>query len=165
MQVRKVCLLGDFGVGKTSLVRRFIKQQFSEKYHTTIGVKVDTKQVSLDGLGPVKLVIWDIAGAESLDTLYQRYLKGAAGYLLVADGTRAHTLDDALSLRRQLESQLGCLPYVGLLNKSDLMADWEVPPDRIAAINSADAVWRRSSAKTGEDVESAFVDLARRILA
>ncbi len=163
MQVRKICLLGDFGVGKTSLVRRFIRQQFSEEYHSTIGVKVDTKEVLLEGVGPVKLVVWDIAGSETLDSLYHRYLKGSAGYVLVADGTRAHTLDGALRLHHQVIVNLGALPWVGLLNKSDLETEWELSSERLAGLEHAD-LWRPSSAKTGEAVEQAFLELTRRVV-
>ncbi len=163
MQVRKICLLGDFGVGKTSLVRRFIRQQFSEEYHSTIGVKVDTKEVLLEDVGPVKLVVWDIAGSETLDNLYQRYLKGSAGYVLVADGTRAHTLDGALRLHNQVIANLGTLPWVGLLNKSDLEKEWDLSSDRVAGLEHAD-LWRPSSAKTGEAVEQAFLELTQRII-
>ena len=85
---RKICMLGDFGVGKTSLVSRFVRNTFSEKYLTTVGVKVDSKEVDRGGRGPLKLVVWDIAGKSALDALNMSYLRGASGLLLVADGTR-----------------------------------------------------------------------------
>ncbi len=161
MQVKKICLLGDFGVGKTSLVRRFVRQQFSDQYHSTIGVKVDTKELVLEVLGPVKLVIWDIAGSETLDTLYKRYLTGAAGYILVADGTRGHTLEGALRLQNQVREAVGQLPWVGLLNKCDLQAEWELDEQRILALNlQQEDRWSRASAKSGEAVEEAFQRLA-----
>jgi small GTP-binding protein len=160
-QVRKVCLLGDFGVGKTSLVQRFVHSSFSEKYLTTVGVKIDTKEVLLDGIGRVKLVVWDIAGTDQLKPLFQRYLQGAAGYLLVADGTRADTLDNAMDLRAHVESQLGSLPFVGLINKCDLSDQWEIPPNRL---QGADGLWLETSALSGANVEQAFLDLARRVV-
>ncbi len=161
-QVRKVCLLGDFGVGKTSLVQRYVRSYFSEKYLTTVGVKIDTKEVVLEGVGQVKLVIWDIAGTDHLGQLFQRYLQGAAGYLLVADGTRVDTLDDALGLRDQVEAQLGVLPYVGLLNKRDLHDEWDVPPGRLQAEHG---LWLETSALSVVNVEKAFMELARRVTA
>lgn len=163
-QVRKICLLGEFGVGKTSLVNRFVRQQFSEKYLTTIGVKIDTKEILLEGIGPVKLIVWDIAGSDSLDELYRRYLRGAHGYLLVADGTRSHTLDDALNLRTQLESQLGALPFVGLLNKRDLIEEWELDPDRVSQLQAEGQAWYQTSALSGANVEHAFHQLAGQLV-
>ena len=94
---KKICLLGGFGVGKTSLVSRYVHSIFSDKYLTTVGVKIDKKSVTLDGT-VVDLVIWDIYGQDDYQKVRMSYLRGAAGYLLVADGTRRSTLDTALAL-------------------------------------------------------------------
>ena len=85
MRAHKLCLLGDFGVGKTSLVARFVRSTFSDKYLTTVGVKVDSKEVALPGRAPLKLVIWDIAGRGTLDAPGANYLRGASALLMVAD--------------------------------------------------------------------------------
>ena len=106
VQAHKVCMLGDFGVGKTSLVARLVRSTFSEKYLTTIGVKVDSKEVALPGREPLKLVIWDIAGRSALDALGMHYLRGAAALLLVADGMREGSLSSALNLLMQSRSLL-----------------------------------------------------------
>src|SRR5207302_7436931 len=83
---KKICVLGGFGVGKTSLVKRYIESIFSESYLTTVGVKIDKKTVDLtDRI--VNLILWDIAGEDDLSSLRVAYLRGSAGYLLVADGT------------------------------------------------------------------------------
>ena len=84
---KKICLLGGFGVGKTSLVSRFVHSIFSDKYLTTVGVKIDKKRVDL-GSQQVDLVIWDIYGEDDFQKVRMSYLRGASGYLLVADGTR-----------------------------------------------------------------------------
>ena len=89
---RKVCLLGAAGVGKTSLVRRYVEGIFSDAYLSTIGVKIDRRAVTL-GVDTVNLMVWDIEGETDHRSLRMRYLRGAAGYLLVADGTRPETLD------------------------------------------------------------------------
>ena len=86
---KKICLLGEFAVGKTSLIRRYVEDKFSDKYLSSIGVKVSRKNVEL-GDDTVKLLIWDLAGGE--DYTQSSYLMGAAGALLVCDVTRADTL-------------------------------------------------------------------------
>jgi small GTP-binding protein len=158
----KVCLLGDFGVGKTSLVARFVRNTFSEKYLTTVGVKVDTRELALDGK-PVKLVIWDIAGRGSLDTLDKNYLRGASGLLLVCDGTREATFRSALYLHMQSRSVLGNVPAVLMINKLDLADRWEVTPAMSAEIRKTQPVFE-SSALTGDGVEAAFATLAGAML-
>jgi small GTP-binding protein len=85
---KKVCLLGTSGVGKTSLVAQFVHSMFSDKYLTTVGVKIDKKSMAVDGT-EVTLVIWDLAGDDDFQRLQISYLRGTSGYLLVADGTRA----------------------------------------------------------------------------
>ncbi len=152
-------MIGDFGVGKTSLVSRFVHSTFSDAYLTTVGVKVDTRMVTLANGDPVKLVLWDIAGTEVLSTVENRYLKGAAAYLLVADGTRPRTLDSVISLHDQARDLLDGAPFRLLLNKADLDEQWRVNE---AAIPEA-WNWAKTSAKTGEGVEAAFSALAEAI--
>src|SRR3954468_24614299 len=94
---KKICMLGGYRVGKTSLVRRFVSSLYSDGYHATIGVKVDEKVVNLDAQD-LKLMLWDVGGAEDHFTVPTSYVRGASGYLLVIDGTRAETLDRALDL-------------------------------------------------------------------
>src|SRR5271155_1143033 len=95
---KKICMLGGFSVGKTSLVKRYVQSVFSETYLTTVGVKIDKKIVDLSGQ-TVNLILWDVAGEDDVSALRMSYLRGASGYVLVADGTRPATLDVALSLR------------------------------------------------------------------
>src|SRR6516165_782855 len=131
---RKICMIGGFSVGKTSLVKRYVESIFSETYLTTVGVKIDKKSVDLaDRI--VNLILWDIAGEDDTSALRMSYLRGSAGYVLVADGTRPSTLEVALSLRERVEADCGPLPFVLLLNKSDLKEQW--------AIGAADVVGLR----------------------
>jgi small GTP-binding protein len=157
---KKVCMLGGFGVGKTSLVSRFVSGIFSEKYLTTVGVKIDRKTVSLD-TGEMNLVLWDIYGQDELQTVRASYLKGASGYLLVADGTRHATLDTARALQQTSESVVGNVPFLLLLNKADLDKEWQV--DERALWKLVDGGWQvvKTSAKSGAGVEEAFLKLAR----
>lgn len=163
MNVRKICLLGDFGVGKTSTVRRFVDNAYDDKYLTTVGVKIDTKQVQTPSGAEEKLIVWDIAGGDSATPAFNSYLRGTAGYLLVVDGTRPDTLDAALGLREQLADKLGDIPWIGLLNKADLVDDWAIEEARIAELREAGQVWLPTSALSGENVEQAFIELATRI--
>jgi len=153
-------MLGGFGVGKTSLVSRFVNSIFSDRYLTTVGVKIDKKTVTVDS-APMTLMLWDIYGQDEFQTVRQSYLRGASGYLLVADGTRHAILDTATELQRQAESVVGRVPFLLLLNKADLDRDWQV--DECALVKLVDRGWRvvRTSAKTGAGVDDAFTTLAR----
>lgn len=160
MLQNKICMLGGFGVGKTSLVSRFVSSIFSDRYLTTVGVKIDKKKVSLDS-GEMTLMLWDIYGQDEFQTVRDSYLRGATGYLLVADGTRYSTLDTAVTLQKRAESVIGRVPFLLLLNKRDLDREWQV--DEQALVTLADQGWRvvKTSAKTGEGVDDAFTTLAR----
>ena len=159
---KKICMLGSFAVGKTSLVRRFVESIYSDKYHTTVGVKVDKKVVAI-GEDQVTLLLWDIEGAETEYDLRTSYLRGAAGYLLVADGTRADTLDKAVALQSRAEETIGAVPFLLLLNKSDLIATWNLDRHQLEALKQRDWEVMDTSAKTGSGVEEAFLILAQKV--
>src|SRR4051812_11288990 len=152
---KKVCLLGTSGVGKTSLVAQFVHSMFSDKYLTTVGVKIDKKMVKV-GDTEVMLMIWDLAGDDDFQRLQTSYLRGTSGFLLVADGTRAVTLDQVLELKTRVEANIGAAPFILALNKSDLASQWEVTDARIASLESDGWKIIRTSAKAGEQVEEAF---------
>ena len=160
MLQNKICMLGGFGVGKTSLVSRFVSSIFSDTYLTTVGVKIDKKKVALDA-GEMTLMLWDIYGQDEFQTVRDSYLRGATGYLLVADGTRYSTLDIAVTLQKRAESVIGRVPFLLLLNKSDLAREWQI--DQETLVNLVDQGWRvvKTSAKTGDGVEEAFTTLAQ----
>jgi len=163
MLQKKICMLGSFAVGKTSLVRRFVESIYSDVYQTTVGVKIDKKDVQVDGK-EVSLVLWDIYGEDDYQKMRWTYLRGAFGYLLVADGTRKATLEKALQIEQRVREEAGVIPFVLVMNKSDLLQDWEV--DQGFESQLAERKWSvlRSSAKTGEGVEEAFSLLARKML-
>jgi small GTP-binding protein len=164
MLQKKVCMLGSFSVGKSSLVRRFVESIFSEQYHTTIGVKVDKKVVKFGGKD-VTLVLWDIHGEDVFQKMQMNYLRGMSGYLLVADGTRGQTLEDALGLSERVMGVMGKVPAILLLNKADLAEQWEIDSAREKQL--AESGWRifRTSAKTGASVEDAFSQLTEAMVA
>lgn len=161
----KVCVVGDFAVGKTSVVERFVRNQFSEKYLTTVGVKVDTKQIELPDLDVShKLVLWDVAGADRFGATEFAYLRGASGHIFVADGTRPTTLRAVRELREQIAMQFGSLPCVLLVNKNDLRSEWGVSDEKMTLLGEDFCQVYSTSAKTGDAVESALCDLSRRII-
>jgi small GTP-binding protein len=159
MLQKKICLLGAFGVGKTSLVRRFVDTIFSDAYLTTVGVKIDKKLLTVGG-EQMALILWDIAGEDDIAAVRVSYLRGAAGYLLVIDGTRPETLDTAVSIQARVDAEIGSVPFVALLNKADLEEDWTISMERIAQLEAAGWRFRRTSAKTGAAVEETFQELA-----
>ena len=161
---KKICMLGGFAVGKTSLVARYVTSLFSETYLSTVGVKIDKKQVTVDGQD-VTLMLWDIYGQDDFQTVQASQLRGMSGYLLVVDGTRRATLETARLMQQKATEAAGAVPFILLLNKSDLAAQWEI--DEPAFFKLAEQGWRviRTSAKTGEGVEDAFEALTRSMLA
>jgi len=160
---KKICLLGGFGVGKTSLVSRYVHSMFSDKYLTTVGVKIEKKSVHAAGTD-VDLVIWDIYGQDDFQKVRMSYLRGASGYLLVADGTRRATLDTALALHDAAQEVVPNAPFTLLINKLDLAAQWEIREDLLEVLRQKG--WRviKTSAKNGDDVDQAFIGLARAML-
>jgi small GTP-binding protein len=160
---KKVCMLGGFAVGKTSLVARFVSSIFSEKYLSTVGVKIDKKVVSVDGRDTM-LLLWDIYGQDDFQTVQPAQLRGMAGYLLVVDGTRRATLETARLLHEKAKTVAGDVPFVVVINKSDLASSWEI--DDVAFFKLVEQGWRivKTSAKTGDGVEHAFESLTRAML-
>jgi len=163
MLQKKICMLGSFSVGKTSLVRRFVESIFDEKYQTTIGVKVDKKIVQVGG-EEVTLVLWDIHGEDVFQAMRMTYLRGMSGYFLVADPTRRQTLDDALALQARVREAMGPIPWILILNKCDLIAEWEIDFEGITAIESTGQSIIQTSAKTGQGVDEAFSRLTEAML-
>ena len=99
---KKICMLGVYHVGKTSLVRSFVYSIFEDQYLSIVGVKIDKKQVEIEGQ-PMEFLLWDIAGEDDHFSVPLSYLRGASGYLLVIDGTRRATFDQALDLQQRTE--------------------------------------------------------------
>jgi len=160
---KKICLIGAYAVGKTSLVERFVKSMFSEKYHTNIGVKIDKKVVTV-GQQEVMLMLWDLVGEDEFRELEMGYLRGSAGYLLVADGTRRATLDCAVDLQRRVQEAIGPVPFCFLMNKVDRLSEWEVTDEELDALAGRGWSVSRTSARSGENVEAAFASLAESII-
>jgi len=159
---KKVCLLGAPGVGKTSLVRQFVSQTFSDEYLTTLGVKIERKIVDVDGTA-LTLMVWDVHGEEGSLVINPTFLKGAAGFLLVIDGTRPETSSSVVELTQRLADREDSSSIVVATNKADLVDDWSAIDASMAGHVSPDAVVR-TSAMSGQGVEAAFGLLASSIL-
>jgi small GTP-binding protein len=162
---KKVCLLGDFGVGKTSLIRRFVEGRFDDKYLSTIGVKI-TRKVIPRAYGSMNLLMWDLAGSNGFDSISNSsYLQGASAAMLVCDATRRETLDTFEEYARQIRLLNARVSLVFVCNKIDL-TDQRVISDADlsrVAVTFGDGTCFLSSAKTGQQVEDAFIALADKI--
>jgi small GTP-binding protein len=160
---KKICMLGAFAVGKTSLVSRFVKSIFSEKYLTTVGVKIEKKLLTV-GDQDVSLMLWDLAGEDEFLQVRMSYVRGSSGYFLVADGMRRTTLDTMRSLQQRVEESIGQVPFIVLLNKVDLREQWEVDDAAINELTQKGWPVVLTSARTGVGVEDAFLVLTKRML-
>ena len=160
---KKVCMLGSYAVGKTSLVRRFVDSIFSDRYETTIGVRILKKKLVVADT-EITLILWDMHGDDEFQEVRTRYLRGASGHLIVVDGTRADTLDKAFELEKLVQDNVADTPTLVLFNKSDLQSDWELDEATTRPlIESGSAMM--TSAKSGEGVETAFRALTEKMLA
>ncbi len=157
---KKICMLGAFATGKTSLVQRFVRSIFSEKYHTTVGVKIDKKTLMV-GDNEIVLILWDLHGKDEFQDIRMSYLRGASGVIYVVDGTRKSTLDVFLNLRKRTRDAVGEVPYILALNKWDLQKEWEIALNTIEDLKNEGISLIETSAKTGQSVEDVFQTLAR----
>ncbi len=159
----KICLLGEFSVGKTSLVRRFVEGIFDERYLSTLGVKISRHTLRIDQTD-IDLIIWDTAGGEKLDQIVQNYYRGAAGALLVCDVTRPETLPALPEYATAFHKASPNTPLVIAANKIDLTNQRRIGDEEIASVAATlNATWYATSARTGEGVHEAFQHLGQRI--
>ena len=160
---KKICMVGAFSVGKTALVARFVHSIFSDKYLSTVGVKISKKELTCDGRD-VSLILWDLEGRDIYADANLSYLRGAMGFFIVADGTRKETLEAALELRKAAYDAVGNIPCRLLINKDDLADIWEVTDVMLNNLARQGIEYLRTSAKTGHAVDEAFMSLAREML-
>jgi small GTP-binding protein len=160
---KKICMLGSFGVGKTSLVARYVHSIFSAKYLSTVGVKIDKKEVKV-GDQDVLLMLWDLAGEDSRSQVQTSYLKGAAGYFLIVDGTWSESLVTALSIHKRAVEAVGDIPCMLIVNKSDLWDKWQISSPDLEKLEMEGWKIQITSAKSGVGVEEMFARLTEEIL-
>ena len=160
---KKICMLGGFAVGKTSLVRRFVTNVFSDHYQTTIGVTVEKKMVVIDDQD-VMLMLWDLYGEDEFQHVRDSYLRGSSAYIVVMDGTRRVTLDTALALQQTAARTLGTVPFVSIINKADLQSEWEIDEEAIEQLRARGWMVLFGSAKLGQGVDDLFRNVATHIM-
>lgn len=166
--MRKVCMIGAGGSGKTAIVNRFLTQKFSEQYIVTIGSQFAVKTVAVKSRSGsdvrVKLLVWDLAGQQRFDFIRTSYYKGSKGALLVFDVTRKHTWKELPKWINEAETALDAtIPIVLLANKVDLI-DERVITEQMAQdfVRENNLVgYLETSALTGENIDQAFRMLAQ----
>ncbi len=162
----KLCLAGASSVGKSSLIRRYVLNEFDDRYVETVGTRISKKQVSVPLMNEepvmVNLLLWDIMGQMGFrELLQEQYFQGAQGILAVADVTRPETLEDLYIWIDQIDRITGPVPIVLAVNKVDLPADRHIPEASLRKFAHAfDCQIVKTSAKTGENVEEVFWRLA-----
>lgn len=160
---KKVCMLGGFAVGKTSLVRCFIDNVFAPSSRTTLGVKIDNKVVSINDTN-ISLTVWDIHEEDSYERVSPAYFRGIAGYLLLVDPTRPATLENAIAMHKDVERVAGGVPFVLVRNKVDSRSAWRIAANDMGELEDAAVAVAEVSAMTGEGVSEAFESLAQEFL-
>lgn len=164
MVVKKICMMGAFAVGKTSLVRRFVHSIFSETYQTTIGVMISKKKLTL-AEQEFELIIWDLEGRDEFTDFRSSYLRGVSGVIFVVDVTRPHTLAVVRQLREEVRNHIGEIPALILLNKADLAEQWRLDAATLELLEDEGCTLLHTSAKTGANVEEGFLALLRSMTA
>jgi len=165
---RKVCLLGDFAVGKTSLVRRFVYDLFEDKYLSTIGVKVSRKVVAMprdDTTIELTIMLWDLADSQEFDSVRVSYLRGASGAVAVCDITRPSTIDGLYKYSRDLRANNPGAHLILAVNKIDLADQRAMTAAQIEAVAlDLKAPVYLTSAKTGKNVDDVFRHLGQMLV-
>ncbi|TFF69358.1 MAG: GTP-binding protein [Promethearchaeota archaeon] len=161
----KICLLGEANVGKTSLVYRFIENKFRENYKSTLGVNLLKKDFTLKEFGDISAQIWDLGGQESFKSLRKLYLEGANGALLVYDTTKEKTFEKLQDWIQDFKQARGNEPLLLIGNKIDLTDNIKISDSQAQELaDTYNMKYISTSAKTGSNVEDAFIELTKTIL-
>ena len=167
---KKIVLLGDPAVGKTSLIRKYVKDMFDDKYIWTLGTKITNKVITLNYpakniVVELRMLIWDLMGQRGYHTIQESAFKDSKGAILVGDLTREETLNNLDSWISNLFGVTGQIPIIFLGNKSDLVNDNVEQPKVLQELASSfQTIFLLSSAKTGLNVELAFKALGKNLI-
>jgi small GTP-binding protein len=167
----KVCMAGEAAVGKTSLIRRYVLDEYDDRYIATLGTKVSKKTVTIHDASSgrpieVRTILWDVMGTRTLrELLKEAYYHGAHGILAVTDLTRGETLQGLDPWAESIRAVAGSIPVYVVVNKSDLETERGIAMDAIESFcRTREWPWSYTSAKTGEGVEDAFRRLVEAVL-
>lgn len=165
--MRKICLLGDPAVGKTSLIRRYVYDVFDDKYLSTIGAKITKKVITTEGETEnteLALMIWDIEGQKNVGNVHSGYYKGASAAIIVCDVAWKETLDHIPNWVKAVFKVTGKIPLIFIANKIDL-PNKEIDEKALKNITSEfNAPYFFTSAKAGKNVESVFITTSKLLL-
>ena len=167
----KICLIGEHAVGKTSLIRRYVLDEFDDRYITTLGAKVSKKEIeiAIEDAAPISMdmTIWDIMGSKGFrELLREAYFHGAQGILAVCDLTREETLSELDGWVESVFKTVGEIPVAFAINKMDLRSRAAFSEDEVKqAAEAFDSPYFFTSAKKGENVETAFQTLSKAVVA
>lgn len=158
---KKIVLIGHFGVGKSSLIRRFVENTFTENYRVTIGVHVLKKTVTVDESKDVNLIIWDLEGNDDIENTRPSYLIGTNGFIYVFDLTRPSTFEKLDEEIKYIKTRFPKEPILIIGNKKDLVTNEFIKQNKHKFNPPADFF---TSAKTGVKVEELFTRLAKKLI-
>lgn len=162
--IKKICLLGDGGVGKTALVLKYVKHEFPTEWIRTIGAVVYKKEIELEGIN-IDLVIWDIAGQETFDGVRLAFYRGTEGAFVVCDVLREKTYNNIENWINSLYRVQKNIPIIFLANKVDMIKELNSINYKMRTIaNKYNTEFFLTSAKEGINVENAFTLLAKKIV-